>query len=114
MSEPKAPDLTGRPRLTWEQAVEAMHQGSIVRRASDCYLKLVEGRREMDPDEDEHEWEVAAVYESGQEGCYLAHAWTADEKPVKVFMGASSKCLFVPDGEHREATDWVVVSKAEA
>ena len=50
--------------------------------------------------------EFVPIMESGQEGCRLMHAWTVDEKPVLVFMGSSSKCLFVPDDEHRAATDW--------
>lgn len=105
MAEPKAPDLTGRQRMTWAQAVEAMRGGAYVRRASDMYLKRVylDGEDESD----------TPIYESGQEGCYLAHAWTADEKPAQVFMGAPSKVLFVPDDEHRSATDWVVVEKTE-
>jgi hypothetical protein len=114
MSEPQAPDLNGRPRLTWEQAVEAMRAGKYVRRASEMYLRCIEPTREADPDEDSHPWTEAGVYESGQEGCYLAHAWTDDNKPVRIFMGAGSRCLFVPDGEHMEATDWVVVERNEA
>lgn len=113
MAEPKAPDLTGRPRLNWQQAVDAMRQGKYVRQASQMYLRCIERSREADPDEDSHPWAEAGVYESGQEGCYLAHAWSDDDKPVRIFMGASSKVPFVPDGEHFEAADWVVVEKNE-
>lgn len=112
--EPKAPDLTGRPRLSWDRAVEAMRKGEFVRQASQTYLRLVEAAREPEPDEDEHSWALLPTYESGQEGCYLAHAWTDDNKPVRVFMGASSKSLFVPEGEHFEAVDWVVIERGEA
>jgi hypothetical protein len=112
VSQPKAPNLTGRPRLTWDQALEAMRAGKYVRQASQMYLRCIEPSHEAD--EDEHPWATAGVYESGQEGCFLAHAWTDDNKPVCVFMGASSKCVFVPDGEHFEATDWVVIDRNEA
>ena len=113
MAEPKAPDLTGRQRLNWQQAVEAMRAGKYVRKASQMYLRCIEPSREADPDEGDHSWATAGIYESGQEGCYLAHAWTDDDKPVRVFMGASSRVPFVPDGEDFEATDWVVVEKNE-
>ena len=112
MADPKTPNLTGRPRLTWPEAVAAMLRGAYVRRAKDCYLKLVE-RPGDDGFDTAHPWAGAPVYESGQEGCYLAHAWTADEKPVQVFMGASSKCLFVPGDDDRAATDWVELEKTE-
>lgn len=104
MSEPKALDLTGRPRLTWPQAVEAMKAGNCVKQASQCYLRLVQ------PATDDE----LAVYESGQEGCCLIAAWTDDDKPVNVFMGACSRHPFVPEGDHFEATDWVVVDRSEA
>lgn len=106
MSEPKAPDLTGRPRMTWAQAVEAMKRGEFVRMASQCFINVLQPADDDDPD--------AAIYESGQEGIYFAYAWTEDEKPVRVFMGASSKCPFVPTDELCNATDWVVVTKEEA
>jgi hypothetical protein len=112
MTEPKAPDLTGRPRLNWQQAVEAMRAGRYVRQASQMYLRCIEPTSEGD-DEDGHPWSAAGIYESGQEGYYLAHAWSHDDKPVLVFMGASSKMPFVPEGDHFEATDWLVVEKNE-
>lgn len=104
MTEPKAPDLTGRTRMNWANAVEAMRRGEYVRRACEMYLRLVEHGGE----------EAPSIYESGQEGCYLAHAWTVDDKPALVFMGASSNTPFVPEGEHMDAVDWVVVSRNEA
>lgn len=113
MDEPKAPDLTGRPRLNWQQAVEAMRAGQYVRQARQMYLRLIEAPQVDYSEDDPHPWTEAGIYESGQEGCYLAHAWTDDDKPVRIFMGASSKVPFVPDGDHFEATDWVVVEKKE-
>jgi hypothetical protein len=105
VAEPKAPDLAGRPRLNWQQAVEAMRAGQFVRRASDMFLRCIQ----PPGDEDDE----PGIYESGQEGCYLAHAWGDDDKPARVFMGAGSKVPFVPDGEHMSATDWLVVDKNE-
>ncbi|MES2910600.1 MAG: hypothetical protein V4718_04380 [Pseudomonadota bacterium] len=66
------------------------------------------GNPEMQGEDWRDGGEHAAILESGQEGCKLMHAWTADEKPALVFMGSSSKCLFVPDDEHRAAVDWVI------
>jgi hypothetical protein len=100
--------------MTWDQAVRAMRDGHIVRRKGEMWVRVIEEAREAEPDEDDHEWSMAGIRETGQEGCYLAHAWTHDEKPVQVFMGASSKCLFVPDDEHRSARDWVIVERANA
>lgn len=101
--------INKRQRMTWAQAVEAMKRGAIVRRACDCYSILVD---EGDPDSDDIR--RFPVYESGQEGCFLAHAWTVDEKPALVFMGVSSKCLFVPEFEHTSAVDWVEITKQES
>lgn len=99
--------------MNWLEAVEAMRQGHIVRRKSEMFRKVIEPTKTGE-DDDGHQWASAGIIETGQEGCYLAHAWTADEKPAQVFMGASSKVLFVPDGEHREATDWIVVERGDA
>ncbi len=78
--------------MNWPEAVEAMRAGHAVRRKSESLVKV--------RDDD--------IRETGQEGSRLMHAWTADEKPALVFMGSSSKCLFVPDDEDRGATDWVI------
>jgi hypothetical protein len=99
--------------MNWNEAVAAMRQGHIVRRKSEMWRKVIEPTTTGE-DEDGHPWSSAGIQETGQEGSILAHAWTADEKPVQVFMGASSKCLFVPDDEHRGATDWIVVEKGDA
>lgn len=110
MIEPKTPSLAGRQHLTWPQAVEVMRAGKYVRRASQMYLKLVQVKGD---DGGENPWSEVAVYESGQEGCYLAYAWSVKDEPVRIFMGASSKVPFVPESEHFDATDWVVVDKHE-
>lgn len=53
MDNPKAPDLTGRPRLNWQQAVEPK---PISREEFDArvrrhgYVDRVTGRRIYDPD----------------------------------------------------------------
>lgn len=95
--------------MNWNEAVSMMKAGHAVRRASESWTKIIDPGR---PDLQDEHWrdgiEHAPVIESGQEGCKLMHAWTVDEKPVQVFMGSSSKCLFVPDDEHRSATDWEI------
>jgi hypothetical protein len=89
--------------MNWNEAMEAMREGHAVRRASEKRQKTI------DPgDAEAGGMAGAAIVESGQEGCRLMHAWTADEKPAMIFMGSMSKCLFVPDDEHRGATDWEI------
>lgn len=78
--------------MNWEEAVEAMRSGKTVRRRSEAWQKRI----------------ADDIVESGEEGCRLMHAWSVDETPVLVFVGAWSKAHFVPDGEHRSATDWEV------
>jgi hypothetical protein len=73
--------------------MEAMRAGRMVRRVSEAV------RSKVDDD----------IYEEGEEPMMLAHAWTAEDRPALIFMGAYSKCLFVPESDHRDATDWVVV-----
>ena len=81
--------------MNWEQAVAAMRRGEVVRRFSQAYLKQ----------------KAPGFFETGEEGCRLAAAWTVDNTPVFVFQGADSQCLFIPESHHIEATDWVVVIK---
>lgn len=102
------PPINQRVRLPWALAVAAMKRGAIVRRASECFSRMIAPENDA-----EHEWSAAAIYETGQEGCYLAHAWTVDEKAVLVFMGASSKTLFVPDEDHTSANDWIEIDWTE-
>lgn len=78
--------------MNWSEAVEAMRAGHIVRRRSEMWQKRLADN----------------IVESGEEGCRLMHAWSADEKPVLVFFGAGSKSHFVPDDVHRSAVDWVI------
>lgn len=95
--------------MNWDQAVVAMMSGHAVRRLSESWVKVTApGNPELQGEHWRDGIEHAAIIESGQEGCKLMHAWTLDEKPVQVFMGSSSKCLFVPDAEHRLATDWMI------
>ena len=83
--------------MNWIEAVEAMRTGKHVQRASESGRKLV-GLRDGVP-----------IYECGMEPCFLAHAWSDEQRPVLVFCGSGSKALFVPGGEHADATDWMVV-----
>lgn len=95
--------------MTWAEAVEAMLAGHTVRRQSEMWVRTIfPGCPDLQGEHWSDGIEHAPVVESGQEGCRLMHAWTVDEKPAKIFMGANSKCLFVPDDEHRNATDWVI------
>lgn len=83
-------------KMNWSEAVAAMKVGKPVQRASEQTRKLI-GHSDGIP-----------IYECGEEACMLAHAWTDDERPVMVFRGVGSGQLFVPESEHREATDWVI------
>lgn len=83
--------------MNWHDAVIAMLNGAHVQRESQQKQILV--RRYPIP-----------VYESGEEPCMLAHAWTHEETAVRVFQGASTKVLFVPEAVHLGATDWVTVT----
>jgi hypothetical protein len=83
--------------MNWNEAVEAMKRGEKVMRMADCGVcKIGE----------------ADIRELGMEPAMLAHAWTVDEKPALVFMGAFSKALFVPGSDHRAATDWCIHTDA--
>jgi hypothetical protein len=97
--------------MNWAQAVARMREGFTVNRQSEMCTRVIDPGR---PDLQGEHWrdglEHAPIVESGQEGARLMHAWTADDKPALVFMGADSKCLFVPDSEHRSANDWVIVA----
>ena len=83
--------------MNWNEAVEAMRKGHIVARDSKKINKRIVGVGSM------------PIYDLGEEGCFLAVAWSDDESPVRVFMGAMSKVLFVPDSDHRSATDWKIM-----
>lgn len=95
--------------MTWAEAIEAMKRGSYVRQKSQMYRRDI--TNEMKHPE---EYEDCRVVESGEEGCFLAAAWTVDNRPVLVFMGASSRYPFIPEPHHMEATDWIEVSKEQA
>jgi hypothetical protein len=84
--------------VNWTEAVECMRAGARVRLKSEMWRKVIDAGDDMNP----------GIVECGMEGCILAHAWTDDEKPVLVFRGADSGQLFVPEDEHRTATDWVI------
>lgn len=83
--------------MNWSDAIEAMKRGHQVRRVSEQYRRPFGGA------------DGVPIFECGEEPAMLAHAWTYDERPVMVFRGAMSGALFVPDSDHREATDWEVV-----
>jgi hypothetical protein len=82
--------------MNWWQAVTAMKQGRHVARSSEIRrVRIHTG----DPD--------TVIYDCGTESSFLAAAWSVDNKPVFVFMGAESKCMFCPSEEQMAATDWV-------
>ena len=83
--------------MNWTEAVAAMKGGNQVQRASE------QGSKPLS------ENSGVPIYKCGEEPCLLAHAWSADDRPVTVFRGANSGVLFVPDFEHRDAIDWVCV-----
>jgi hypothetical protein len=83
--------------MDWNAAIKAMKLGKHVQRASESGRKLV-GHSDGVP-----------IYECGMEPCFLAHAWSDDQRPVRVFCGSRSKTLFVPESEHTDATDWMIV-----
>jgi hypothetical protein len=83
--------------MNWGEAVVAMRHGFHVYRASLRTREYVGDSPDGLP-----------IYDCGRESCMLAAAWTDDEEPVFVFRGAESGCMFVPEIEDREATDWAV------
>jgi hypothetical protein len=78
--------------MNWSEAIQAMRAGHTVRRQSDTWRKQIE----------------PGVIETGQEGCRLLAAWTVDDMTALVFAGSMSRVMFVPDDEHRAATDWAI------
>lgn len=84
--------------MNWDQALEKMRAGHPVNRRSQLWARQSDLKQGGTP-----------VIETGTEACCLMHAWTHDNKPVQVFVGAKSKCLFVPDSDLLNATDWQVV-----
>jgi len=84
--------------MNWNEAVKAMRNGHVVVRESGQVKKRIVGVGSM------------PIYDIGQEGCLLAVAWSDEETPVMVFMGAMSKALFVPDSDFRSATDWKIIN----
>lgn len=81
--------------MNWKQAIQSMREGATVRRVSESVRTLT------------HLSSGMAVYESGEEGCRLAYAYTPEGESVRVFQGESG-CLFVPTTEQVLADDWVV------
>jgi hypothetical protein len=82
--------------MNWPEAIEAMKAGKHVRRKVDA----VHGERWVNG---------VKVRYFGEEAMCLRAAWTVDNRPVMVFAGAESRCLFVPEARHIEATDWEIV-----
>lgn len=89
--------------MNWEQAVQAMREGHTVSRLSHHKKELI-----READESLPGIQGAPIYFVCGESARLMHAWTVDDRPALVFMGYPSRCLFVPDDEHRTATDWVI------
>lgn len=78
--------------MNWAEALTAMLAGHCVRRRSESY------RRQL----------ANGAFETGEEACCIKHAWTADDKPVQIFVGACSRIPFVPDDTQRGAQDWEI------
>lgn len=89
--------------MNWIQAVEVAKSGHCLRRLSESESRVIDHG-----DATIGGIQGAPIIETGHEGFRLMHAWTADEQPVLIFMGRWSKCLFVPDDEDRNATDWAI------
>lgn len=87
------------PGMTWNEAVKAMQNGSVVRRRSAMFIKVVDSGDDFnDP-----------IIETGTEAMRLHVAVTDEGNFVRVFQGAQSCCLFEPDDDAKNADDWVVV-----
>lgn len=91
--------------MNWEEAIEEMKKGHLVRRKS---------QMAMIPSKMPDDYDGAPVFETGEEGCRLAAAWSVENKPVHVFQGYSSKSLFIPEDHHTSAIDWIVVTPNRA
>ena len=93
--------------MNWAGALMAMYKGDTVRRTSDKTAQAISPGR---PDLQGEDWrdglEHAPVVDAGCEGCKLMHAWSADDTPTLVFIGADSRQPFIPSHEDRHATDW--------
>lgn len=90
--------------MNWSEAIEAAMTSAVLRRESEMWMRVLEsGNPALGG------IAGAAIKETGREGFRLASAWTHDEKPVLVFQGAESKCLFVPESDDRNAVDWTVI-----
>ena len=84
--------------MNWTQALEKMFAGHTVNRRSQLWARQSDRKHNGMP-----------VIETGMEACRLMYAWTHDNKPVQVFVGAQSGMLFVPDSDLLNAEDWQVV-----
>lgn len=95
-------------KMTWDEAIEAMKRGSYVRRKSQMYQRDITDEMDISG-----AFEGCRVVEEGEEGCFLAAAWTVNNQPVYVFMGAC-RYPFIPEPHHMEANDWVEVPREQA
>jgi hypothetical protein len=84
-----------RKPMPWSDAVAAMRAGHDVRRLGEA----------------KEEGLAAGVTFVGAEPIRLAAAWSTDDTPCLVFVGAWSRVLFVPGDEDRAATDWAITEK---
>lgn len=81
--------------MNWPEAVMLMRLGHVMRRDSDAAATVVNhGQRGL-----------PVVY-AGCEGCTLLHAWDFRNFPALIFIGAESRCAFIPDEKDKAATDW--------
>lgn len=78
--------------MNWTDAVAAMRQGVTLRRSSEIFMREV----------------ASDVYETGEEGATLLHAWSVDNFTVCVFIGSSSRAPFIPSPIHLNALDWEI------
>lgn len=54
-----------------------------------------------------HEVDGNTTY-MGEEGFKIMYGWSHEDTPVTVFVGAQSKCLFIPTEEDKKALDWII------
>lgn len=79
--------------MNWDEAVKHMERGHHMRRRSEVPEQIGEVNG-------------MPVCASGTEPIMLLAAWTHDDRPVLVFIGAWSRAPFVPQSEDLVARDW--------
>ena len=79
--------------MNWTDACKLMRRGKSVVRLS---------QTQLDP-------RANRIRYIGTEPIKMAAAWSDDNKPVFVLIGAQSRCFVIPDESYERATDWVEV-----